>query len=212
MIVIVLSCFIVSYFLAKTAPLLIAKAWVGAKKDMFNIVGLVVRMLKTVYYLLSDFYVLYYIIYAGTAIVGLAYSPFFFFFHLFDVLVRYPVLLNVVKSVWIPKKQIFFTYFLFIVLIYVFTLFAYYWISDSYPAGFCDSTWICLVTAIDRSFKADGGLGGWLNYPTNKEDNNGYFITRFFFDNIYFILLMTIIVNIIQGIIIDTFGSLREDL
>lgn len=135
------------------------------RKDMFNIVGLVVRMLKTVLYLLSDFYVLYYIIYAGTAIVGLAYSPFFFFFHLFDVLVRYPVLLNVVKSVWMPRKQIFFTYFLFIVLIYVFTLFAYYWISDSYPPGFCDSTWICLVTAIDRSFKTDGGIGGWLTYP-----------------------------------------------
>lgn len=35
---------------------------------------------------------------------------------------------------------------------------------------------------------------------------------RFFFDNIYFILLMIIMINIVAGIIIDTFGTLREEL
>ncbi len=73
---------------------------------MLNLVALIIRFLKTIFYLLSDFYVLYYIIYAMTAIVGLSVSPFFFFFHLFDILVREPVLLNVVKSVWNPRKSI----------------------------------------------------------------------------------------------------------
>lgn len=116
--------------------------------------------------LLSDFYVLYYIIYGLTAVVGTIVSPFFFFFHLFDVLVRSPDLLNVVKAVWIPKRSILFTYFLFLVLMYVFTLFGYYWLDDSYPGDFCESAFICLITAIDRSFKFDGGLGGFLNQTT----------------------------------------------
>ncbi len=120
------------------------------------------RLLKTIYYLFSDFYVLYYIVYGLTAIVGTVYNPFFFVFHLYDIIVRYPDLLNVVKSVWIPKKAIMYTYFLFIVLMYIFTLFGYYWLRDSYPEYYCASTFKCLLTAIDRSFKYDGGIGGFF--------------------------------------------------
>lgn len=148
--------------------------------------------------LLSDFYVLYYLIYGITAVVGTTVSPFFFFFHLFDVLVRSPDLLNVVQAVWIPKKSILFTYFLFLVLMYVFTLFAYYWIYESYPGDFCESTFVCLITAVDRSFKFDGGLGGYLD-PTVETDSTGYFLIRFFFDNANFILLMIIMINIVMG-------------
>jgi len=78
--VIVLSTTIVGYFLAKTAPLLMVKAWVGAKQDMFNVFALIKRVLMTVYYLLSDFYVLYYILFAVTGIISIIFSPFFFFF------------------------------------------------------------------------------------------------------------------------------------
>ena len=100
---------------------------------------------------------------------------------------------------------------------YVFTLFGYYMLKDSYPEKFCDSTWICLITAVDRSFKSDGiflkcfiyiyifsfiigGLGGFMGYPDDKKDDNTYFLIRFFFDNIYFILLMIIMINIVAGI------------
>ena len=98
-------------------------------------------------------------------------------------------------------------------MMYVFSLFAYYWLSESYTRSYCDSTWKCLLTAIDRSFKYDGGLGGFLT-PSNEVKPNDvtYFMVRFAFDNIYFILLMIIMINIVSGIIIDTFGTLREEL
>lgn len=99
-IVIVLSMIIVGFFLAKTAPLIIKKAWVGVKQDKLNLVKYLKRLLMTIFLLISDFYVLYYIIYGLTAVIGTIYTPFFFAFHLFDVLVRFPVLLNVVKAVW----------------------------------------------------------------------------------------------------------------
>ena len=35
---------------------------------------------------------------------------------------------------------------------------------------------------------------------------------RFFFDNIFFILVMNIMINIVSGIIINNFGSLRDEL
>ena len=96
---------------------------------------------------------------------------------------------------------------------YVFTLFAYIMFNDSYPEGFCDSTWGCFLTTMDVSFKYDSGLGGFLT-PSNEVKPNDvtYFMVRFAFDNIYFILLMIIMINIVSGIIIDTFGTLREEL
>jgi hypothetical protein len=96
---------------------------------------------------------------------------------------------------------------------YVFSLFAYYWLFESYEGDYCDSTFQCLLTSIDRSFKYDGALGGFMT-PSNvvHPDNNTYFMVRFFFDNLYFILLMIIMINIVSGIIINTFGTLREEL
>jgi hypothetical protein len=214
-IVIVFSMLIVAYFLAKTAPLIIKQAWVGVKKDNYNLAKLLLRFLNTFYLLLSDFYILYYLIYGFTAIIGTIWNPFFFAFHLFDVLVRFPVLLNVVKAVWMPKKAIMFTLFLWIVLMYVFSLFGYYWLYESYPANFCESTWQCLLTAVDRSFKYDGGIGGFMTPSVEvagHEHDLNYFMVRFFFDNLYYILLMIIMINIVSGIIIDRFGTLREDL
>ena len=208
-----MSSIIVLYYLIKTAPLLIEKAWIGVKKDKMNLFAYVGRLIKTFIYLLSDFYVLYYLIYGMTAIVGTVYSPFFFAFHLFDVIVRYPVLLNVVKAVWIPKKSLALTMFLFIVLMYVFTLFGFYWLDKQYPEGFCDSMFICLITAWDKSFKNDGALGQFLNAVDPSVDNmTNTYVLKFFFDNIFNIILMVIMLNCILGIIIDNFGILREEL
>jgi len=131
------------------------------------------RILKTGIYLLSDFYVLYYFIYGLTAVIGVTISHFFFAFHLLDVTVRYPLLQSVLKSIYVPKKQIFLTYILFQVFNYFFSLVGYQWLSDDYK-GYCDSMWECWLTAIDQPFKNDGGIGGFLeetekcNYLENQ--------------------------------------------
>lgn len=46
----------------------------------------------------------------------------------------------------------------------------------------------------------------------NSPSNNiaGYKLSRFFFDQITCYILNIILINIVAGIIIDTFGSLRE--
>ena len=137
--------------------------------------------------------------------------PFFFAFLLLDTLLRYPVLLNILKSVWNPKKILILLFLLFVILMYIFTVFAYYFLWQMYPPGYCSSTWVCLLTALDKSFKTDGAIGGYLE-PINFFDNDYNFMLRFFFDNIYFLLIMVIMLNILLGIIIDTFGSLRAEL
>ncbi len=52
---------------------------------------------------LQEIEVIYYIAYGTLAVLGTAIHPFFFTFHLTEILIRYPTLKNVVKSVYIPR-------------------------------------------------------------------------------------------------------------
>ncbi len=58
--------------------------------------------------------------------------------------------------------------------------------------------------------KANGGVGGYLTDTNGNGDEMNYSPSRFAFDNTSNIILVIIMVNIVAGIIIDTFGSLRE--
>ena len=139
---------------------------------------------------------------------------------MFDILLRYPVLANVIKAVWGPKKAIFFTFFLYLVIMYVFTVFSYFYLYKVYADGFCDSLWRCLLTSFDKSFKNDGGIGGFLNPyddltldgengTIDGRDKNIYMFVYFFYRNLFFIILLIVMLNIVSGIIIDEFKSLR---
>mmetsp|Transcript_7631 Transcript_7631/g.6911 ORF Transcript_7631/g.6911 Transcript_7631/m.6911 type:complete len:271 (+) Transcript_7631:1554-2366(+) len=197
---------IVAYFIIKTAPLLIKKAWIGVEKDKLNVFAYVFRFLLSGFYLLSNPFVLYYAIYGVTAVIGLTISPFFFAFHLLDVLVRYSILNDVIKSVTIPWKPFLLTFILYLVYDYFFALIGYYFFVDDFN-GYCSSTWFCFLASFDFAFKADGGVGGWLAETSTTSLDIG----RFLYDNIYNFLMLIIMLNIVAGIIIDTFGTLRDE-
>lgn len=93
--------------------------------------------------------------YGTAAVLGRFVHNFFFSFHLFEVMIRFPLLLNVVKSVWNPRKMILYTGLLLLIFMFVFTVFSYRIFYDSYNAGFCDSMWICFLSTLDSAFKYD---------------------------------------------------------
>lgn len=88
---------------------------------------------------------------------------------------------------------------------------------------------MCFVITFDWTFKYTGSTGARLRDPDTIEefilpddvDENyngtdhkflGNFYSKFLYDNLFNIILVMILLNMIQGIIIDTFGQLREDL
>ena len=52
---------------------------------------------------------------------------------------------------------------------------------------------------MEKAYPKDMSLGGSISY------------TRFAFDNLFNVILVILVVEIISGIIIDTFGALREE-
>jgi inositol 1,4,5-triphosphate receptor type 1/inositol 1,4,5-triphosphate receptor type 3 len=65
------------------------------------------------------------------------------------------------------------------------------------------------METFDKAFKNNGGIGGWFD-SNNAQSSENYSFGRFFFENLYNIVIVIIMIQIFSGIIIDTFSSLRE--
>jgi hypothetical protein len=65
----------------------------------------------------------------------------------------------------------------------------------------------CFLYILDWTFKANAGIGGHL---TDVNQEKKYLFGRVLYDNMFNVFVVIILVQIVAGIIIDTFGSLRE--
>ena len=65
---------------------------------------------------------------------------------------------------------------------------------------------------IDYTFKSNSGPGGWLtSLDAEKYDGvQSFTAKRVLYDFAFLALIVVIMVNIVSGIIIDTFGALRN--
>lgn len=108
MIMTVCSSFVVLFFLFKNVPLIIKKNWIiksGNKKPgiIKRIITFFKLFFKVMIIFLQEIEVMYYIAYGALAVLGTFKHPLFFTFHLTEILIRYPTLKNVIKSVYIPR-------------------------------------------------------------------------------------------------------------
>lgn len=110
-----------------------------------------------------------------------------------------------------------------IILIYIYSAFAFLFISDTYfddginmgllnKAGdsICMSLLHCFLSTFNYGMRFGGGIGEFLPSETNKDFNRQAWVMRFFFDISFYLVVIVICLNVIFGIIIDTFAQLRE--
>lgn len=91
----------------------------------------------------------------------------------------------------------------------MFTLIGYVFISSENYGGYCDTLLYCFLLNIEWTFR--GAIGGYVQEIVDQGNVAlGIGVGRFFFDELSNIILGVIMLNIVAGIIIDTFGSLRE--
>ena len=212
-----LCILIVAFFLLKVGPLLAKKGWekknikifgIQNSQNIFAIFTMkLIRICLTFIYVLSNFDVIYYLLYAVFSVLGTTTHPFYFSLLLLDVIYRSAALQNVVNSIVLPRKALALTFLLLLVIIYISTILGYWLFFEDYLNPDCRSLLQCLLLFWDRSFKYDGGIGGFLGYPPTPSFDP----IRFFYDNIYNIVVMIVLMGVVQGIIIDTFARLREE-
>ncbi|GFY58921.1 inositol 1,4,5-trisphosphate receptor type 1 [Trichonephila inaurata madagascariensis] len=242
--------------------------------------------------ILTDFELLYHMVYLIFCILGLCAHPFFYSVLLLDVVYQEETLKNVIKSVTRNGRSIILTAVLALILVYLFSIIGYLFFRDDFlmevdvrsenkiagaigvdgdsnsgPEPFevpiseegycsannsscqnrieniykspeenetegklsvevqkidsscdddddttseraCDSLLMCIVTTLNQGLRNGGGIGDVLRAPSAKEP---LFVARVIYDLLFFFVVIIIVLNLIFGVIIDTFADLRSE-
>jgi len=101
------------------------------------------------------------------------------------------------------------------IVVYVFTIFGFYFFrplfqqaGESSPTFECESLIVCLGTFFDNGLRAGGGIGDYL---ARTQAGSPYWVGVAIYGLLFFFTVPIIILNIVFGVIIDTFSALREE-
>lgn len=144
------------------------------------------------------------------SLMGLYVSPFCYALLLLDFLAHSAVLQSVIKSVTVPWASLSMTMLLGVIIMYFFAIIGFVFFRNQYigPSDFfeCESMHACFMTTLNQGMRMGGGIGDYLIPVDIIHPQRGF---RTFIDMIFFLIITVILMNIIFGIIIDTFADLR---
>ncbi|PAA53235.1 hypothetical protein BOX15_Mlig016571g1 [Macrostomum lignano] len=156
-----------------------------------------------------SFSTFYYIIFLAFSILGTIFYGYFFAFHLLHIARHNQLLSRVIQAVTKNGLSLLWVliYSLAFFFIYALLSFAFYrGIYDSSLGNYCETMYQCTVTVIHRGLIA--GIYDYLSVPIGTSFT--YHLVKAIFDISFFIIITTIGLNIIFGIIVDTFSELRD--
>uniref|UniRef100_A0A158P902 Ryanodine receptor 44F n=1 Tax=Angiostrongylus cantonensis TaxID=6313 RepID=A0A158P902_ANGCA len=139
---------------------------------------------------------------------GVFISPFFYAFHLIDVVLSFPMLKAILQSLIL-------TIMMTLVVVYLYTVIAFNFFRKFYvqegedgeePDRKCHNMATCFIYHFYVGVRAGGGIGDELESPYGDELE----YPRMFYDISFFFFVIIILLAIMQGLIIDAFGELRD--
>ncbi|XP_075250121.1 inositol 1,4,5-trisphosphate receptor-like isoform X7 [Convolutriloba macropyga] len=72
----------------------------------------------------------------------------------------------------------------------------------------CETLIMCIITSLNKGLRSGGGIGDVLRSPASSEN---LFVARVIYDLLFFFIVIIIVLNLIFGVIIDTFADLRSE-
>lgn len=174
--------------------------------------------LFNIYFFIHDGVFRYYVLYFGISILGYISQDIYYSFHLLDVINRIPTLQNVIKSVTSNIGQLSLTLMLLMIIVYVFTSMTFFYLQDNmYDLGInaydsdivgennCLTMAQCYISMLDKGLRNGGGIGDITESIHFNDQREKYFI-KLFHDLAFFVVVNVIMLNVLFGIIIDTFA------
>ena len=199
-----LSCLIFANYFVKKIP-----KFFFYHKD--NTLSVARKISLAISRLVTDFHLLYHIGYLIFAIIGFYTKNYLYLsVHLLEIIFRSRTLNILLQSLWTSKKQIGATLFLFYFIEYFFVIIIYMWIPDNLPTKDCFRFDDCFFTISDQTFKNSNGIINYLK-EENLISNDILFVSlRFWLDCLFSIIQFFLIMNMVGGIMIDSFSYARE--
>ena len=134
-----------------------------------------------------------------------------------------PTLSDILKAMQIKYLHIILVLIFDLLIIYIFMWLGFFFFQDFFvydeileassgskiSEGFCYSSAQCYLYYISLGTRSGGGIGESISAVSYQKDIKIFF-ARFFHDMFFFVIVNLILGNVFLGIIIDTFGELRD--
>lgn len=109
-----------------------------------------------------------------------------------------------------------------IIIVYIFTSLTFFYLQDSmydfeinaYDSDIvgennCLTMFQCFATMLNKGLRFDGGIGD-VTMGIHYGDKNEMYLVKLMHDTLFLIMVKVIMLNVLFGIIIDTFAQLRD--
>ena len=178
-------------------------------------------MLNT-YFFIQDGTFQYYVLYFAISLLGKYSQDIYYSFHLLDVINRSVVLQNVMLAISMNIVQVMMTIMLMMIFVYIYTVMTFFYLQDgmydydinAYDSDIvgennCLSMFQCLVTQLDKGLRNGGGVGD-ITEPVHFNDETEKYLFKLAHDASFQIIVNIICLNIIFGIVVNSFAELRD--
>jgi hypothetical protein len=167
--------------------------------------------------ILEQVYPAYFAYFMVCSLLGIFVHPFFYSLLLLSVVVLSTTLNYVVKAITTHSGQLLLTVVMMLLVIYCYAILSAEFFFDKFNSNQADATfynctsmWDCILYVFNYGLRSGGGISDNTIPVDPMADNSGPYVAKFFFDVMFFMLINVISLNIIFGIIIDTFAELRQ--
>ena len=144
-------------------------------------------------------------------LMGISVSFGFFAMDIFSIINLSVTFQYLAKSISSHGQQLMFTFYIVLIFIYVFSVFADLFFKANFDDDQCKTVIHCFWSILNTGFTNGSGIGGMLKAETLTEDNAKKYFGYVLIDLLFFICVNCIMLNLVFGIIVDTFGELREE-
>ncbi|KAL4233980.1 hypothetical protein ACF0H5_005635 [Mactra antiquata] len=159
---------------------------------------------------LMSFTTFYYLAFVGLSVGGTLFHGYFFAFHLLNIVNNNQLLSGVIKAVTQNGRSLVWVGILGLCVFYLYAIISFAMMRSMFNPDdylYCDTLWQCTLTVIRYGLIGDL-FDNIRAHDTEKDFKMFGFVVLYHVS--FFIFITTIGLNIIFGIIVDTFSELRD--
>ena len=145
--------------------------------------------------------------FVGFSLTGILVSEFFFAVHLLGLISRSSVLKSVTVAVSQNGKSLLLTAMLGCIIVYLFSIVGFVMFPEHFENS-CGTLSQCVVHILATGLRQGGGIGDAMSEIKYGEP---FYFSRLVYDFAFWAIMIVIFLNILFGIIIDTFAELRDE-
>jgi len=170
-------------------------------------------MKKNAFFMCKSKTFIWHFCYLGLSI-GSLFTPICSTLLIADIAIQSEAIMQVFRAMGTNWKQFLWTLFLLANIALFYTFISFYAMQDEMVDSdgnqLCQYAFGCFLNILDSGLRAGGGIADVISGQVYGTDHVGHFFGRVVYDLTFFIIMITILLNLIFGMIIDAFGNLRD--